>query len=201
MLTKNQKFYLFWKRLIDIFGSILGLIILGIPMLIIGFITKFTSRGPVFYKQERYGRKKKIFKILKFRSMKESAPEVSPSELNEFEQKTLVTKWGSFMRKTSLDELPQLINILKGDMSFIGPRPGAAHNEEHLVTFRESQDFNPFLVRPGLSGYAQMHMKRKHDPKEKAKQDSFYVQHISLWMDIKIFVYSILFGFGIVKGR
>lgn len=201
MLKKGQKFYLFWKRAIDIFGSILGITLLSPLLILCSIITKITSKGPVFFRQERLGKNKKVFRIFKFRSMRTDAPEVAPSDISVETQQSMVTKWGKFMRKTSLDEIPQLFNILFGHMSFIGPRPGAAHNEENLVVARESFTPNAFLVKPGLSGYAQVHMKRNHDINEKAKEDSYYVEHLSFWLDAKIFIYSIFCAFGIVKGK
>jgi len=114
----------------------------------------------------------------------------------------MVTGWGKFMRKTSLDEIPQLFNILSGSMSFIGPRPSQnIDHEKELVLARESFVPNAYEVKPGLSGYAQIHMKREHDVMEKAKEDSYYVQHFNFWFDAQIFVYSFFLAFGFVKGR
>ena len=111
------------------------------------------------------------------------------------------TKFGSFLRKTSLDETPQLFNIFVGHMAFIGPRPGSAHNEEFLRECRLKYTPNAFDVKPGISGYAQIKMKREHDPEFKAFWDHRYVERLSLWFDIGIFGYTILKIFGAVKGR
>ena len=202
MLKPKQKIYLFFKRIIDIFGSLLGIIILSPLLLLCFLITTCTSKGGPFFIQERLGRHKKIFHMIKFRSMKKDAKQVAPADMTIEEQQSMVTGWGRFMRKTSIDEIPQLFNILAGSMSFIGPRPSqTAEHEEELVLARESFVPNAYEVKPGLSGYAQIHMKREHDVMEKAREDSFYVQHMNFCFDAQIFVYSFLFAFGFVKGR
>lgn len=133
--------------------------------------------------------------------MRFDAPQLGQEDLTIDEQKSMTTKWGSFMRKVSIDEIPQLFNILAGSMSFIGPRPGMAENADALIAARESFIPSAYEVKPGLSGYAQIHMKRNPDPMEKAREDSYYVRHMSFWLDAQIFIYSFLFAFGIVKGR
>ena len=151
---------------------------------------------------ERIGKHKKIFKMIKFRSMKLDAnPNLAPSDMDVDNQKSMETGFGRFLRKTSIDETPQLLNIFIGQMAFIGPRPGAAHNEEYLIECREKYDPNAFDVKPGISGYAQIKMKREHNPEFKAEWDHKYVLKMSFWFDIKIFVYSVLKLFGAVKGR
>lgn len=201
-LRTSQKIYLPFKRLIDIFGSIIG-IILCLPLLWwwVFLINLFVTKGHPFFVQKRVGKHKKIFGIIKFRSMKLSAKEIAPSDMTPEYQASLDTKFGKFLRKSSIDETPQLINILIGQMSFIGPRPGAAHNEEELIVLRESYTPNAFDVKPGLSGYAQTRMNREHDPKQKAWCDHYYVKRMSFWLDVKIFFYTILKVFGAVKGR
>lgn len=200
-LKSHQKVYLVLKRAIDIFGSILGILVLSPLILVCMLITKCTSKGPIFFKQKRLGLHKKPFTMIKFRSMRVDAPQLGQEDLTIEQQKAMTTPWGSFMRKTSIDEIPQLFNILGGSMSFIGPRPGMADNADALIAARDSFIPNAYDVKPGLSGYAQIHMKRDSDVMEKAKEDSYYVQHFNFWMDIKIFVYSFLFAFGFVKGR
>ena len=133
--------------------------------------------------------------------MRKGVKQVGQENLTIKEQNAMTTPWGRFMRKTSLDEIPQLFNILTGSMSFIGPRPGMVANSDGLIHARESFIPNAYEVKSGLSGYAQIHMKRNSDPMEKAREDSYYVQHMNLWLDTKIFVYSFLFAFGVVKGR
>ena len=199
----NQKIYLFFKRIIDILGSLIGIIFCFvffwwwvIP------VNAIVTKGHPLFMQERYGKHKKVFKILKFRSMKNNANSyLAPSDITEDVQKNMETKFGTFLRKTSIDETPQLLNILFGQMSFIGPRPGAAHNEEELVKLRESYSPNAFEVKQGLSGLAQLKLKREHSPKLKAKLDSEYVQKVSFWLDFKLFFMTIFSIFNSNKGK
>jgi len=202
MLKKSQKFYLILKRAISIFGATVGLVLLSPVMLLVALMTKLTSKGPVFFRQTRLGRNEKPFTLLKFRSMRVDAKQVPPEYMTIEEQQAMVTPWGKFIRKTSLDELPQLFNILVGDMSFIGPRPSQdAEHEGDLIRERKSYYPNAYLVKPGLSGYSQVYLHRNHNYKDKAKYDSWYVQHLSFWLDAKIFVWSIVCALGPDKGR
>ena len=202
-MKKSQKIYLPFKRLIDIFGSIIGIIFcitfLWWWVLPINLIV---TKGHPIFKQERYGKHKKVFKLIKFRSMKLNAnPNLAPSDMSIDTQASMDTKFGKFLRKSSIDETLQLFNVLSGSMSFIGPRPGSAHNEEYLVQCREKYTPNAFDVKPGISGYAQIKMKREHDPEFKAEWDYKYVLRMSFWFDLAIFGYTILKVFGIAKGR
>lgn len=202
-MKTSQKIYLPFKRLIGIIGSFVG-IVLCIPLLWwwVLIVNAIVTKGHPFFIQKRVGKNKKTFGMIKFRSMKIDAnPNLAPSEMNQEYQKSLETGFGKFLRKTSIDETPQLLNIFIGQMAFIGPRPGAAVNEEELIKLRESYNPNAFDVKPGLSGYAQTRMNREHDPKQKAYYDHFYVTKMSLWFDTKIFSYTILKLFGAVKGR
>jgi O-antigen biosynthesis protein WbqP len=202
MLRKDQKLYLVLKRTIDIFGSLLGIAVLSPLIILCIVITSCTSKGGAFFIQERLGKHKKVFRMIKFRSMRMDAKQIAPEHMSIEEQQSMVTPWGKFIRKTSIDEIPQLFNILIGNMSFIGPRPSQTEEYEgDLVAMRESYVPSAYEVRPGLSGYAQIHMKREHDISEKARLDSYYVQKMSFWFDLKIFLYSFLFAFGAVKGR
>lgn len=202
-MKKSQKFYLPFKRLIGIFGSLVGIIVCFIflwwwviPVNVI------VTKGHPFFVHERIGKNKKVFKMIKFRSMKLNAnPNLAPSDMNEENQKSMETGFGRFLRKTSIDETPQLLNIFVGQMAFIGPRPGAAHNEEYLIACREKYTPSAYDVKPGISGYAQIKMKREHDPEFKAEWDHKYVLKMSFWFDTKIFIYTILKLFGAVKGR
>ncbi len=195
--------YLPFKRIISLFGSFVGILVCSVLLwwwiIVVNIIA---TKGHPFFVQERYGKNQKVFKIIKFRTMKINVdPNLAPSEMSKEQQKNMDTKFGSFLRKTSLDETPQLFNIFVGHMAFIGPRPGSAHNEEFLRECRLKYTPNAFDVKPGISGYAQIKMKREHDPEFKAFWDHRYVERLSLWFDIGIFGYTILKIFGAVKGR
>lgn len=129
--------------------------------------------------------------------MKVDAPEIAPSDMTAEQQKAMEYKFGNFLRKTSIDETVQLLNILSGKMSFVRPRPGAAKTEEELIRLRESYIPSAFEVKPGISGLAQVNMKRDHNPKEKARLDSEYVKKINFLLDAKLFMMTILR----IKGR
>lgn len=201
-MKKSQKFYLIIKRIIGLIGSFIGILFL-IPLVWwwVLLINLFATKGHPFYVQKRFGKHKKVFGLLKFRSMRNDAPEIAPHNMTIEERKKYETKFGKFLRKTSLDETPQLFNIFIGQMAFIGPRPGAAKNEEELAALRESYNPSAFEVKPGLGGLAQLNMNREHEPNDKARYDHEYVKNISLWLDIKIFVLTILHIFGKGKGK
>lgn len=202
-LRMAQRIYLPFKRLIGFFGSIVGIIFCIVLLWWWVFpINAIVTKGHPVFVQQRIGKNKKVFGLIKFRSMRLDAnPNLAPSEMSEKEQKNMKTPFGEFLRKTSIDETLQLINIFLGQMAFIGPRPGAAHNEEYLVECRDRYTPSAYDVRPGLGGYAQTKMNRDHNPEEKAKWDSYYVSHISLWMDIKVFIFTVLGIFRSEKGR
>ena len=197
---KEKKIYFFFKRLIDIVLSFIGLIILFPFFIIFAVIIKCESKGPVFFKQKRYGKNKKFFMIYKFRTMRTDAPKDMPTHrLSNAE--SYITKFGGFMRKTSIDELPQIINILKGDMSIIGPRP-ALWNQDDLMEEREKYGANN--IKPGLTGLAQTSGRDELEIPIKAKLDGEYVEKMSLWMDTKLFFKTILKVFksdGVVEGK
>ena len=172
----------FIKRLLDILLSLIAIIVLIIPIAIISLIILITDPGPVFFKQKRYGKDKKYFKILKFRSMKVDTPDVPTDKLENPEQ--YVTGIGKFLRKTSLDELPQIFNIFVGQMSFIGPRP-ALWNQKELIKLRDKVHAND--VRPGLSGWAQINGRDDISEKKKAKLDGEYMENLSFIFDCKCF--------------
>ncbi len=176
--------YLKIKRLIDIILSTLTLIILS-PIFIIIIITiKMDSSGPVFFKQKRFGVHKSYFHILKFRTMRIDTPKDTPTHLLENPDQW-ITKAGKFLRKTSLDELPQIINIFKGEMSFIGPRP-ALWNQYDLIEERDKYGANDVPV--GLTGWAQINGRDELEIDVKAKLDGEYVEKIGFQMDIKCFL-------------
>lgn len=187
------------KRFFDCVLSLLGLIILSPLFLFLILLIKLDSKGPILFKQKRIGRNKKPFLIFKFRTMRIDTPKDTPTHQLENPSKW-ITKVGKFLRKTSLDELPQIINILKGDMSIIGPRP-ALWNQYDLIDERDKYDVHKLY--PGLTGYAQIHGRDELEIPKKAELDGYYVKHISLWLDIKIFFgtfISIFKSEGVVEG-
>lgn len=187
------------KRFIDIIISLLSIIILIMPMILIGIAIKLDSEGPIIFKQKRVGKNKKHFYIYKFRSMKTETPHELPTHQLQGAT-TYITKVGAFLRKTSLDELPQLFNILKGDMSIIGPRP-ALWNQYDLIEERDKYGAND--IRPGLTGWAQINGRDELEIPVKAKFDGDYVKNLCVSMDIKCFfgtIKSVLKHDGIVEG-
>ena len=189
----------FFKRVIDIVLSFIGIVVLAIPMLIVAIIIKLDSPGPVFFKQKRVGKNKKYFTIIKFRSMPVTAPHDMPThKLENSEQ--LLSKFQRFERKMSLDELPQLFNILIGDMSIIGPRP-ALWNQEDLIAERDKYGANS--VRPGLTGLAQISGRDELEIPVKAKLDGEYIEKMSFLFDCKCFfgtITAVLKHDGVVEG-
>lgn len=187
------------KRVIDFILSLLGLIILSPVLLIIAIAIKLDSKGPVFFKQKRVGIHKSFFNIYKFRTMYTDTPKDMPTHLLN-NPDAFITKVGGFLRKTSLDELPQLINILKGEMAVIGPRP-ALYNQDDLIAERDKYGAND--VRPGLTGLAQINGRDELEIDEKARLDGEYVKHLSFGMDVKCFFgtfSSVLKHEGVVEG-
>ena len=196
--TNKKVLYNFTKRIIDIIGSIIGILILIPTTLIIYLARKVLKedKGPLFYEQLRYGKNGKVFRLYKFRSMCIGADkklkeylEKNEDARKEFEKThklqndPRITKIGNFLRKTSLDELPQMINILKGDMSFVGPRPVVEKEVEEYGTNKDK-----FLsVRPGLTGYWQVNGRSNTTYEERMEMELYYVDNCSLWLDIKIF--------------
>lgn len=196
---KKKRVYLFFKRLLDILCSFLAIVVFAIPMLIVAIAIKCDSKGPILFKQERVGKNKRIFKIWKFRSMYiDTDPNAPTRDLHNPDKH--ITKVGKFIRKTSIDELPQLFNILFGKMSVIGPRP-VLMVEHELIQERDKYGAND--IRPGLTGLAQISGRDILDAKTKAKLDGDYVAKMSLWMDIKLIFKTIGVVFkqeGVVEG-
>lgn len=189
----------FFKRVIDFFLSLVGIIILALPMLLLAIIIKCDSKGPVFFKQKRIGKNKKHFMIVKFRTMRIDTPHDAPThELQD--PKKWITKVGGFLRKTSLDELPQIFNIFVGHMSIIGPRP-ALWNQFDLIEERDKYGAN--AIKPGLTGWAQINGRDELEIPVKAKLDGEYVEKMSFLFDCKCFfgtVLSVLKRDGVVEG-
>ena len=187
------------KRIIDIILSLGGIMVLGIPMIIIAMIIKIEDPGPAFFKQKRVGIHKKHFMLVKFRSMKMDTPHDTPTHLLKNPEQYIL-KSGKFIRKFSLDELPQLFNILAGQMSIIGPRP-ALWNQYDLIEERDKYGANDVL--PGLTGWAQINGRDELEIPVKAKFDGEYVEKLSLGFDLKCFFGTIGAVFkheGVVEG-
>ena len=189
----------FGKRALDLLLSGLGLIVLSPLFLIISIAIKAEDPGPVFFRQKRVGIHKTYFNILKFRSMRQDTPHDMPTHLLNDPQRW-ITKTGRFLRKTSLDELPQIAQIFTGKMSIIGPRP-ALWNQYDLIAQRDQYGAND--ITPGLTGWAQVNGRDELEIEEKARLDGEYAQNISFGMDMKIFwmtVKNVLRGSGVVEG-
>ena len=181
----------FFKRLIDIVLSFIGIVVLALPMLVFAFIIKAEDPGPVFFRQKRIGIHKTQFGLLKFRSMKMSTPHDMPTHMLENPEQ-YITKVGKFLRAHSLDELPQIWDIFIGNMSVIGPRPGL-WNQDLLTAERDKYGAND--VRPGLTGWAQINGRDELEIPVKAKLDGKYVARMGLVMDLKCFFGSVgVFG-------
>lgn len=188
--------YAFFKRLFDIVISLLAMPFVLLVIAVVAPFIYFTDRGPVFYNAPRLGKKGKVFKMYKLRSMKVNSPNLRNADGSTYngEDDPRVTRIGRIMRKTSIDELPQFFNVLKGDMSFIGPRA-------HLTTNYKGYDLldephkRRLDVRPGITGYNQAYFRNSVSSEVKMKNDVYYVENISLWLDIKIIfktVFSVL---------
>lgn len=174
-----------FKRIIDVTLSVLALIVLSWLYLITALLIKFTSKGSVLFKQDRIGKDGKVFKILKFRSMKVNA-EKTGSGVYSGKGDPRVTKIGKFIRATSIDELPQLINIIKGDMALIGPRPPLTYHPWKWEEYTDEQK-RMFEVRPGITGWAQTHGRKDVEWHKRIELNVWYVDHISFGLDFKIF--------------
>lgn len=181
--------YRFFKRFLDLFISFICLIILFPLFIILALLVKLTSKGPVFFKQERIGLHGKVFKMLKFRSMCVGAEQQEGGVYSGKGDKR-VTKIGRALRATSLDELPQLINILKGDMSIIGPRPPLTYHPWKYEEYTEEQK-KMFDVRPGITGWAQINGRKQVEWHKRIELNVWYVEHMSFGLDLKIFFKTI----------
>ncbi len=191
MISRKQRLYLPLKRIIDVFCALAALLLFGWVYIVIAIIIKCTSRGPVLFKQERIGKNKKHFVIHKFRTMRSNTNPNIPTHLLE-NPEAHITKIGGFLRKTSLDEIPQAFDILAGHMSVIGPRP-ALWNQDDLIAERDKYGAND--IRPGLSGWAQIHGRDELEIAEKAKLDGEYVRRFGFLFDARIVILSVFKGF------
>jgi len=192
--------YKWFKRIMDFLISGLGLFVLSPVFFVIALIIKFESKGKVLFTQKRVGKNKQLFNIYKFRTMISETPQNTPTHLLT-DPKKYITRFGAFLRKSSLDELPQLINIFKGDMSIVGPRP-ALWNQSDLIDQRDKYGVNQLV--PGLTGWAQINGRDELPIEQKAKLDGDYAQQISFWLDTKIFfltIFKVLKSEGVREGE
>lgn len=178
---------LFFKRFIDIICGLVGCIAFLIAFIFVAPIIHFTDKGPVFYNAERRGKGGKTFKMYKFRSMMVNAPDIRSEDGSTYngENDPRVTKIGKIMRKTSIDELPQFINVLKGDMSMIGPRPKLPRTP---LSEMSEERLRRYEVRPGITGYSQAYFRNSATADEKFKHDIYYIENLTFMMDVKILI-------------
>lgn len=173
-----------FKRILDILLTAMGLILLSPLILMTYLLVKLTSRGPALYWSQRVGKQNKLFMMPKFRSMRLGTPQIATHLMNQqSDAVSYLTPVGSFIRKTSLDELPQLWSVLKGDMSIVGPRP-ALFNQHDLIALRT--DSAVHTLKPGITGWAQINGRDEIPIPQKVALDEYYLTHQSLWLDIKI---------------
>ncbi len=188
------------KRLLDFILSLLAAATLSPLFAVLGLLIKADSKGPVMFRQRRVGKDKSLFDILKFRTMRADTPKDTPTHLLD-DPDSFITRVGRVLRKTSLDELPQIFNIVKGEMSFVGPRP-ALWNQEDLIAERDKYGAN--AVTPGLTGWAQINGRDELPIPEKARLDGEYVKKMSLLFDIKCLlgtVSAVVLEKGVAEGR
>ncbi|MDH5763208.1 MAG: sugar transferase [Nitrospinota bacterium] len=181
-------------RWINFILALLLLSFLWLPILLIAFLVKTTSSGPAIHWSTRVGRKNILFKMPKFRTMRTDAPDVATHLLTDSDQ--YITPLGKFLRKTSLDELPQLWSVLTGDMVFVGPRP-ALHNQDDLIALRTKRNLH--LLTPGITGWAQINGRDELSIPDKVELEAYYLKHFSFWLDVKI-LWKTLFSVGKRKG-
>lgn len=183
----------FGKRLIDIILGICALPFVILVVIVFGPIIYFTDKGPIFYNADRLGKDGKTYKMYKLRSMKVNAPDIRNADGSTFngDDDPRVTKVGRFMRKTSLDEFPQFLNVLVGDMSIIGPRPTVSKKEINVTEMDEIKRKH-YSVRPGITGYSQAYYRNSISQEEKYINDAFYADNVSLILDVKIFIKTVM---------
>lgn len=177
---------MFIKRCIDFFGSLFGIILILPLLIIIALAIKFTSKGPAFFRQERLGKKGKVFKILKFRTMVVNAEKIGDGLKVKSENDNRITKVGKFLRATSLDELPQLLNVLVGDMSMVGPRPPVTYFPYDGYDSYPDWAKKRFEMRPGVTGLTQVTVRNAVPWDERILIDNQYIDKFNVWEDIKI---------------
>lgn len=176
------------KRALDIAGATLLLVVLVLPMMIVSLWIRLDSRGPALFRQKRYGQNKKPFTVYKFRSMATHAP--SDRATNDFhDSHAYITGFGRIMRKLSIDELPQLYNVLRGEMSLVGPRP-VVMSEKRIIKLRDNYGAN--TVKPGITGWAQTNGRDELDDIAKAEMDGYYVDNCGFKMDVRCILKTVL---------
>ena len=175
------------KRIKDVIIALAALVILGLPMLLVAAAIRLTSKGPALFRQKRFGKDKQLFTVYKFRTMSTKAPKNMPT--NSFTNAdSYITPLGGVLRKLSIDELPQLLNVIKGEMSIVGPRP-VIKTEKKLINLRQKYQANS--VKPGITGWAQVNGRDDLDDQRKAEMDGEYVQQLSFLTDVKIMIKTI----------
>jgi O-antigen biosynthesis protein WbqP len=187
------------KRFFDFLISLILLILLSPVILLVAMLIKLNSEGPVFFTQMRIGKNNELFKLYKFRTMKIGTPNVATDKLGNAQ--SYLTAIGKLLRKTSLDEVPQLINIIKGDMTFVGPRP-ALYNQYNLKELRTKAGVHTLV--PGITGWAQINGRDHNDDFQKTELDRYYLDNKSINLDIKILfmtVFKVLRAEGIIEGK
>lgn len=177
------------KRILDVVIAALGLLICAVPMAIVALLIRLESPGPAIFRQQRLGKDGKPFEFLKFRSMCQGA-EGMGSGVYSGKGDARVTRLGRILRATSIDELPQLFNILKGDMSLIGPRPPLTYHPWPIEEYTDEQK-RMFEVRPGITGWAQVNGRKGVEWHRRIQLNVWYVDHVSFWLDVKIFFLTI----------
>jgi O-antigen biosynthesis protein WbqP len=188
------------KRFLDILAGVMLVILLSPVFILLIVLIRLTSKGPAFFRQRRVGLERSEFNILKFRTMYIDSPSNVPTHMLE-NPNAFITPVGGFLRKTSLDELPQLFNIIKGNMSLVGPRP-ALYNQDDLIVLREQCGVHK--MRPGLTGWAQVNGRDELEIPLKVEYDKYYIENWSIWLDIKIIfltALNIVRHKGVVEGK
>jgi len=175
------------KRLFDLVLALCAVLILFLPVVLVAFAVRLTSVGPVLFRTQRVGKGNKLFTMYKFRTMRIETPQVATHLLKEPDQ--FLTPIGKFLRRTSLDELPQLINVLRGEMSLVGPRP-ALFNQDDLVALRTARGID--ALTPGVTGWAQVNGRDELPIPEKVKLDEWYLKNRSFWLDLKVVVMTVV---------
>lgn len=179
----------FFKRVFDIISCIIALPVFVLILIVFGLLIKLEDKGPVFFKADRIGKGNKIYQMYKFRSMKVNSPKLLNPDGSTYNAKDdpRVTKIGKFMRETSIDEVPQILNVLKGEMSVIGPR---ASLSDAINTFR-NDELDKMKVRPGITGFTQAYYRNGLSNREKRLKDAWYANNVTFWLDIRIFFKTI----------